>query len=324
MTKYVVSGYIGFDNFGDEAICGVLTSYLKNIGAEKVSVLSANPEKTSKLYGVDSAHMLKFFKPIIESDVLISGGGSLLQDITSLKSLIYYIAIIATAIAFGKKVYIFAQGFTPFRTKFGELLTKFVLKYCEKISVRDLKSKELLKNLGIESELVADPVYGVQIIPSEHNGIGVQLRNFEGLNDDFLEGLANAIAKNFSGQKIKLFSLQDSVDLAVIDKFAGILASKELITEIYKNTSVAETIKEITSLEYIISMRFHSDLIALKAGVKVLGINYDVKVKTLSEEVGFPIINMYGCEADSGVKALMESSAEAYKIPEFDMKKALF
>ena len=35
MTKYVVSGYIGFDNFGDEAIANVLISHLKNNSAEK-------------------------------------------------------------------------------------------------------------------------------------------------------------------------------------------------------------------------------------------------------------------------------------------------
>ena len=36
MKKALVSGYIGFDNFGDEAIASVLTSYLKNINAEKI------------------------------------------------------------------------------------------------------------------------------------------------------------------------------------------------------------------------------------------------------------------------------------------------
>ena len=47
MTKYVISGYIGFDNFGDEAIAKVLTTHLKDINAEKITVLSSNPIKTS-------------------------------------------------------------------------------------------------------------------------------------------------------------------------------------------------------------------------------------------------------------------------------------
>ena len=104
MTKYVISGYIGFGNFGDEAIAKVLTTHLKNNSAEKITILSSNPAKTAEQYGVFSENFLKFIKPILESDVLISGGGSLLQDVTSLKSLIYYLAVIVTALVFNKKV----------------------------------------------------------------------------------------------------------------------------------------------------------------------------------------------------------------------------
>ena len=111
MTKFVISGYIGFDNFGDEAIAKVLISHLKSLEAEKITVLSSNPLKTSKMYAVDSVNFLNFFKPILESDVLISGGGSLLQDVTSLKSLIYYLAVIVTALVFNKKVSVSAPNF---------------------------------------------------------------------------------------------------------------------------------------------------------------------------------------------------------------------
>lgn len=45
MTKYIVSGYIGFDNFGDEAIAKVLVDRLKHEGAEKITLISSNPEK---------------------------------------------------------------------------------------------------------------------------------------------------------------------------------------------------------------------------------------------------------------------------------------
>ena len=113
MTKYVVSGYIGFDNFGDEAIAKVLVDRLKHEGAEKITLISSNPEKTAKLYGVEACPMLKFFDSIKNSDVLVSGGGSLLQDVTSFKSLLYYLGVIYTAIILGKKVEIYSQGIGP-------------------------------------------------------------------------------------------------------------------------------------------------------------------------------------------------------------------
>lgn len=317
MAKYVISGYIGFDNFGDEAIAGTLINCLKNSDAEKITVISANPSKTSRLYGVESYGMMKFLKPILTSDILISGGGSLLQDITSLRSLIYYLMVIMTAIIFGKKVIIFAQGFSKFRTKIGEILVQSVLKKCHRISVRDTKSQEYLKTLGIDAELVADPVFGMEIENNEHSGIGVQLRNCRGLGNEFLIPLAEEIAKRFNNQKINLFSLQDSIDLPLIEKFAEFLTSNGAIVKIHKNLSVPEVIHEVSKLEYFIAMRYHACLISSKSGVKTLGINYDRKVQTLSENVGFPVINMLGCEVREGIEKLLTQNPDEYSIPGF-------
>lgn len=317
MTKYLVSGYIGFDNFGDEAIAKVLTDFLKQIGAEKITLLSSNPRKTSELYGVESKYFLNFFKSILETDVLISGGGSLLQDVTSLKSLIYYLAVIVTALVFNKKVVIFAQGFTPFRTKIGKILTSFVLKYCHKIHVRDIKSKELLESLNVQSELVSDPVFGIEIPKVEHSGVGVQLRNFPEISEDFLQNLADKIALKFVGQKIKLISLQDSIDLGILEKFSKILSDKKIESYIVKNLSINDAIKEISSLEYLIGMRFHANLVAVKSGVKVLGINYDIKVSSLAETVGFPLINFSQDDFEKEFNDFIELNVFEYKIPEF-------
>lgn len=318
MAKYVISGYIGFDNFGDEAIAGVLINNLKSSGAEKITVISANPEKTSRLYGVEACGMFRFLYPILTSDILISGGGSLLQDITSLKSLFYYLFVIMTGIIFRKKVIIFAQGFSKFRTNIGEILTSSVLKLCSKVSVRDINSQNYLQKFGINADLVADPVFGINIShTAEHKGLGVQLRECRGLNNEFLAALAEEIAQRFKDEEIKLFSFQDNIDLPVIEKFAEFLTSNESIVKIYKNLSVPEVIHEVSQLEYFISMRFHGCLISAKSGVKTLGINYDKKVQSLSENVGFPVINMYGCEVKSGLDLLSAQNPSEYKIPEF-------
>ncbi|MBQ7763835.1 polysaccharide pyruvyl transferase CsaB [bacterium] len=324
MTKYVISGYIGFDNFGDEAIAKVLTSYLKSKKAKKITVLSSNPHKTARLYDVYSANYLKFFKPIIESDVLISGGGSLLQDVTSLKSLIYYLAVIVFALVFKKKVIIFAQGFTPFRTKIGKFFTKFVLKYCDKIYVRDAKSQEILKNLNLESELVSDPVFAMPVQREKNKkGVGVQLRSFHTLNDKFLETLADEISQNFSGEIIKLFSLQDSLDLSVLENFAKKLEKRNLKSEVYKNLTVEKATEELSKLEYLISMRFHSSLVAAKAGVKILGINYDIKVLNLAQHIGFPIIGLEEDSFKKEFKDLINLDTSNYNIPEFKFPNLL-
>lgn len=318
MTKYVISGYIGFDNFGDEAILKVLIDNLKKNGAEKITAISSNPQKTAKLYKINSVGMFNFFKAINKADVLISGGGSLLQDITSLKSLIYYLFIIIYAITLNKKVIIFAQGFTPFRTKIGKFFTKFVLKNCSKIYVRDKKSQEILEEMQIKSELITDPVFGFDKKNYlKENAIGIQLRNFPTLTETFLENLANKIKENFYNKEIKLLSLQDTQDYYILEDFAKKLENREIKTTIYKNLSVEDVIKEISKLEYLIGMRFHSLLIGAKNNVKLLGINYDIKVENLANNIGFPIINLNQIDFNKEFDELINLKINNYNIPEF-------
>lgn len=292
--KYLVSGYIGFDNFGDEAIAHVLSKKLKDEGAEKVTLISSNPAKTEQLHGVFSCGMLRFLPPLLDADVLISGGGSLLQDATSLKSLIYYLGVIYSALIFGKKVEIFAQGIGPINSKIGQFLTKFALKRAEKITVRDIKSQELLKSWKIESELVKDPVFDLELPQKNQKGtIGVQLRSFKGVDDRFLQKLADVIVQNFSGKKIVVISLQDKLDLEVCERFAEKLRKKGVNDlEVKSALTLTDATETISNLEYLIAMRFHANVVGIKTGVKTLAINYDPKVEKLAEEYDLPLINL--------------------------------
>lgn len=292
--KYVVSGYIGFDNFGDEAIAHILSQKLKSEGAEKITLISSNPEKTSYIHGVCSCGMLRFLPSLIESDVLISGGGSLLQDVTSFKSLVYYLAVIYSALIFGKKVEIFAQGIGPIKSKLGQFLTKFALKRASIITVRDEKSQELLKSWGIDSELVKDPVLELELSHKNNKGtVGIQLRSFKGVDNSFLQKLADEVCKRFSDKKIVILPLQKSIDTDVCKKFAQILREKGINNiSLLEETSLTEVIDAISDLEYLIAMRFHANIIGIKAGVKTLAINYDPKVEKLAQEYNLPYINL--------------------------------
>ena len=294
MTKYVVSGYIGFDNFGDEAIASVLVDKLKSKDADEITLISSNPKRTEEIHGVKSCGMFDFFFALYKADVLISGGGSLLQDVTSLKSLIYYLGVIFTALILHKRVEIFAQGIGPINSKIGQFLAKNILKQVDFISVRDKKSQELLQNWGITSELVKDPVFDIKIEKQNAKGIaGIQLRDFAGVDDKFLNKLADIVAEKFEDKKIKIISLQDSVDLKVCEHFYEMLKRrKHKDVQILSNLSLDSAIKSIAGLEYLVGMRFHANVVAINAGVKTLCINYDPKVERLAEEYELPIINL--------------------------------
>jgi len=297
----LISGYYGFDNFGDEAILGVLTEKLKEWNCN-IKVLSKNPAKTKLLYLVDSVKsfcLSKVILSIMKCDVLISGGGSLLQDVTSLKSLLYYLWVINMALFFKKKVIIFAQGIGPINNRFGRFLTKQTLKKCDLITVRDDKSLFLLRGWGLKPELVCDPLFDVKLeksMPSDK--IGVQLRSFKTLKENLLIKLAEQINKEFSDREIEIYSFQDSLDLDVCKRFECILRSINPIiqTKVIYNQSPQEILKKISRLDYMIAMRFHANLIALKYGIKTLAINYDEKVEKLATEAKIPFLSMLADE----------------------------
>ena len=136
MKKFLISGYYGFDNFGDEAILKVLVNKLKDC---EVTILTSNPRKTFDMHGVHTVYTFSLehvIREIARCDVLISGGGSLLQDVTSNKSLWLYGSIIQLAEAFKKEVIIFAQGIGPVNKWYNKNLVKGWLKKAKYISVR--------------------------------------------------------------------------------------------------------------------------------------------------------------------------------------------
>ena len=308
MTKYIVSGYIGFDNFGDEAIAHVLVDKLKKEGAEKITLISSNPQKSKLIHDVDACPMLKFFSALKEADTLISGGGSLLQDVTSFKSLIYYLGIIYVAKLLRKDVIIYSQGIGPINSKIGRFLTKWALRGAKEISVRDKKSKELLKSWNIEAELVKDPIFYLDLPSKNQKGtVGIQLRNYPTINDKFLNGLADEVVKRFSDKNIEIYSLQDSIDLDICEKFARILEKKGMErVQVLSNLPLNEVFDRISNLEYMIAMRFHANVVAIKSNVKTLAINYDIKVKKLAEEYNLPIIELSRSEFEEEFDLLLK------------------
>lgn len=299
--KAVLSGYYGFDNFGDEAILSVLVSNLKENNID-VTVISKNPEKTARNLGVDAVYTFgfsKIVKKIKSADVLISGGGSLLQDATSLKSLFYYLLIIFVALLCKKKVIIFAQGIGPIRNLFGRFCTKLLMSRCTYVAVRDEKSLFLVRGWDISAKLVNDPVWSVKITqPVKMERVGVQLRSWKNLSGKFLFALARQVAKNFSDKEVYIYSFQDELDLELCKQFEGNLkiANPLIKTKIVQAESIGNTVQSVSNLEYMIAMRYHACLLALKYGIKTLALSYDEKVEKLAERFCIPCSNLNDIE----------------------------
>lgn len=177
-TKILISGYYGYGNIGDEAI---LESLHRDIREENqpnliVTILSANPHATSTTTGLFAVHRfdpLAVLHEIRHCNGIISGGGGLIQDITSWKSPLYYLAIIFVGWLFGKKTFVYANGVGPLRFPLNRFLTRIVFALANKITLRDEESKTLLTSLGVHQKITTtiDPIFSLYqpMYPPNHS-----------------------------------------------------------------------------------------------------------------------------------------------------------
>ena len=301
--RIVISGYYGFKNSGDEA---VLQSILIALAAEAVkqgitivpTVLSIDPEWTSKTYGVHSVHRMKLgkvLKAIRQSDGLISGGGSLLQDVTGRMSIPYYLGIIKLAQWLGKPTFIYAQGIGPVNRTLFHPLIRSIFSKCRYISVRDEESAKLLIHLGLaldKVEVVPDPVMGLPLQTSN-----APIRE---------QSLANGSSKPIIGISVRYWN-QDRSELAKLAASLEIIqaqrdvhlyflpfhlpddreASQEVIRQLTstKDVSMATEVDhpqhmlaEVQACDLLIGMRLHSLIYAASQQVPLIGISYDPKI----------------------------------------------
>ena len=318
MTRILISGYIGFDNFGDEVIFKVLREHLQELNY-KVSALSKHSNYDIKTYNYKN--LFEVIKAILNCDILISGGGSLLQNKTSNYSLIYYLLIITLAKLFFKKVIIFAQGIEPIKGKIFKKLTAFILKQCNFISVRDEKSQKLLLKNNIKSTLVSDPAYSLaqqKVSKENKNGLIIQLRDIKNIKKDFIQNLAHIISKHFNNVTVVAF--QESYDKSICLEFVN--EFKKLGKEacyIY-NKDIEKTFDIINNSEFVISTRLHGLIISSALGCKVFALSYDEKIKTLVEELNISNIDLYNYnnnELDLKLEEFFKSDYQKYNYRKF-------
>jgi len=311
MAKIVLSGYFGFNNAGDEAILYAMIKTLKQIDAElEITVLSHDPEKTKKQYsevGINVLNRWKIFevlKALARCDLLISGGGSLLQDVSSSNSPLYYLGIILLAKFLDKPIMIYAQGIGPLKKKRNRRLTAWLLNGVNKITVRDQESKEDLAAMGIQQEIIvtADPVLGLnkkevdeklgrEILErygltrdKEEKLLGVYLRPWG--KNEYLPALIEALNQMLKkGWQIVFVPMQFPGDIPVAREALHLLHNHQglLLKEGY---SPEELLSLTKNFDLIVGMRLHSLIMAVVAGVPMVGLSYDPKVDRFLRQAG--------------------------------------
>lgn len=300
----VLSGYYGFDNVGDEAILfSIVTALRKWQPDVAITVLSNNPESTANTYGVQAINRwkLKDISQLLKTaDGLISGGGSLLQDKTGLKSIPYYCGIIRIAKFHKKPVFVYAQGMGPINKAISRFITKSTLNKVEQITLRDEASKQLLLDIGVNKSmsLVPDPVIGLDAsgFTSEwlerqalDNGyISVSVRdwpsevNFKQKIVDGLDLLVRA------GHTVVFIPMHDEHDEKTSHEMARLMKEKSIIAP--GNLSIEEKITVIGQSDLLIGMRLHSLIFSAIQATPFIALSYDPKIDAFTDIANQPNI----------------------------------
>jgi polysaccharide pyruvyl transferase CsaB len=297
-----VSGYYGFDNSGDEAVLQSILLALEEQGRENgirfdPIVLSIDPDKTSRVYGVKSAHRMKLaavLGALRTADGLISGGGSLLQDETGVKTIPYYLAILNIAQWLGKPTFVYSQGIGPVHRRWFYPLIRGTFRKCEYISVRDPESADLLQRMGLPREcidIVPDPVMGLPLKPdavvSESDTgtgepvIGVSVR-FWNQDRSELAALARAL-QNLLVQRparIRFLPFHLPADEAASEHVISLLDEpyRRYVSIAKDAAHPQDMLAEVGRCQLLIGMRLHSLIYAASQCVPIIGISYDPKI----------------------------------------------
>lgn len=278
--KAVVSGFYGFGNTGDEAIALAITRNLHNNGIKPI-LLSADPQSSAELYQCESiARMqpLAIAGAVARSKILLSGGGGLLQDKTSNRTLTYYLGIIRMARLMGKKVVIFNQSIGPLSPE-GEKKVAHALQGL-KIYVRDRDSLHLLRKLGIKSELGGDPALLLEPSPSIQSDPSTVVIAPRGDVGESLQPLRRVI-KKLEEKERKVISLSFYPD-------EDDSATRSLGVEMISTRDPQVALDTIAASGFVIGVRLHAIILAAAAGIPFTGLTYDPKVKGFCKDAGAP------------------------------------
>jgi len=307
MAEYLVSGYYGDNNAGDEAIlAGIIRSVRDNDPDATFTVISLKAARTRAIHGVKAVSRNDFqntWRAIGQADLLISGGGSLLQDVTSTKSLVYYLGIITMGRLQRTPVMVYAQGIGPIARPVGRLTVPRVFNGVAMITVRDEESAVTLSRLGKIRPAVtvtadaalslgpSDPEWGAALlrnfgVNTERLILGVSVRPWLHGGGEWQAPLAQALDRivGETGGQVVFIPMQQPNDVNVARSVAARMSESAIVVQgEFSHTHIQAMVGRS---DLLIGMRYHALVFAAMNGVPMVGLSYDPKNDSFLRSVG--------------------------------------
>lgn len=303
----MICGAYGRGNAGDDAILEAIVQEMRALDPERtICVMSRRPKETRLVYRTGAVYTFNIFSVLHKfrkAALYINGGGSLMQDVTSTRSLWYYCYTLRAAKRRGCKVMMYGCGIGPInRAGNRKMAAKTIDRSVDRITLRDDNSRAELADMGVtrpDIRVSADPTIILDAAPAEvvslameQSGIdpdgryiGFGLRNWKGL-DAALPAIA--AAANYAYEKYGLtpvfVPIEFPSDLTPAERVGSLLHCPWYAVRTRQPIEV--TIGILARMKTVVGIRLHSLMFSAGQGVPVVGLSYDIKVDGFLKYIG--------------------------------------
>jgi polysaccharide pyruvyl transferase CsaB len=335
MAEILVSGYYGFFNTGDEAILAGMMRAVHDVAPEtRFTVISGTAANTRSLHGVQAVSRGDFkniWRAMGRADLFVSGGGTLLQDVTSRKSLPYYLGLITMAKMRLKPAMIYAQGAGPVTGAVGKTLIPLVVNRVDMITVRDPEAADTMKRLGVRRPPLhvtadpalalgpSDPEAGARLL--QQSGvdlgrpmIGVSVRPWKQGETPWEPALAEALDRlaREAGAQVVFLPMQRHADVPAAASIARLMKAPAVVAD--GDYTYKDVMAMVARCDLLVGLRYHAIVFAAMNQVPLVGLSYDPKNDSFLRLIGEEVVgSTHRLEADAvaaaGRKALLEAGA---------------
>lgn len=285
----IVSGYYGYHNSGDEAVLAALCQDLEQLGVKRkeITVLSADPHQTVNSHGVNALHRYNLpaiIRMMQRNHLLISGGGSLLQDSTSWRTIPYYLGIIHLALLKGMRVVVYSQGIGPVQRRFYQHWIVKVLNRTHGITVRDQQSEDCLRAWGLKQPVhtTVDPVFNMDLeVVNQIEGIALNIRPYQGWEKD-VQGWITLVKEWVENLQLPVtFIPLGPGDVQIGKQLTNAVPQMRLLV----GKDWLESARLVAQHSICVSMRLHGLIFAAIGNSIPIGLAYDPKISAIGSQM---------------------------------------
>ena len=318
----LLCGYYGEHNLGDDAL---LEALLQLLPAGVTALVTAFDEPQVRERFAVATVQRRSLRAVLAAlgrcRALVLGGGSLLQDATSFRSLIYYGLLISAARLQGKPVLLWAQGLGPLRRRRSRALVRPLLAAATGISWRDPQSAELATSLGVWAAHGADAVWALPAQPWLGSGgpIVVCWRPTTQLQTEDWRPYLNALEHlaEAANREVLWLPFHRDQDTGLLERLSGEgllgLALRRRSRELQAQRP-QEAMAVFRTAGLVVAMRLHALILAALSGAPVASLSYDPKVQACALGIGCPCQALGDALPDAGA-ALLQSWLDALDHP---------